>query len=199
MLRTDGICEAQRTGGLDASTDVLDRGARVADEPRAVVDAGEEAAGEHLEAGDDALAGKLVDALHGALVGHLHLQRALAKAESQRLAHEGLHLRFEDDVVARDADVDVALTDEGGYVGRGEEDAGWSWFFVGCDSVWGYLQCNVMVLHQADVESIGTIELDVRTYLKRACRQTCVERWHSRIKRTTHQQGAQDISREDGL
>jgi len=34
--------------------------------------------------------------------------------------------------VARDADVDVAFADEGGYVGRGEEDAGLSFVILLC-------------------------------------------------------------------
>jgi hypothetical protein len=47
----------------------------------------------------------------------------LPKPSRQRLRDEGLHLRFEDHVVAGDAEVDVPFADEGGYVGRGEEDA----------------------------------------------------------------------------
>ena len=37
--------------------------------------------GEHLEAGDDALACERVDAAHGSRFGDLHLERALSEAE----------------------------------------------------------------------------------------------------------------------
>lgn len=58
--------------------------------------------------------------------------------------------------MARDADVDVAFADEGGYVGRGEEDAGLSFVRYCCvgDSDprrrgegGGGLQCDVVILH----------------------------------------------------
>ena len=121
--RTDSICETECAGGFDAAADVLDQSTRIADEPGATVDVREEAPGEHLEARDDTLPRESLGALHWPRFGNLHLQRALAEAEPQRFRHEGLHLRFEDHVVARDAQVDVALADEGRYVGRREEDA----------------------------------------------------------------------------
>ena len=90
--RTDSICEPEGTGRFDASADVFDRGARVPDEPGAIVDVRKVARGEDLEAGDDALARERVDAPHGSRFGNLHLERALSKAEPERLGHEGLHL-----------------------------------------------------------------------------------------------------------
>jgi len=179
--RTDGICEAQSAGGLDAASDVLDRGARVADEAGAVIDVREEAGGEHLEARDDALARERCDVVHGRRLGYLHLQRALSKAERERLGHEGVHLGLEDHVLTRDAEIDVAFSDEGGYVGCGEEDAGVvdviichgrGLFVFGLAVVGGgggtrrgkwNVQHDRVVLHEADVQSIRTVELDVRT------------------------------------
>ncbi len=118
--RTDAICEAERARGLDAAADILDlRACVVALEARAFVDVREEAGREDLEARDDTLSRERVDVVHGRGVGHLHLQRALAKAEAQRLRDVRFHLRLEDHVVARDAEVDVALADERGDVGRG--------------------------------------------------------------------------------
>lgn len=121
--RTDSVCETECAGSFDAAADVLDQSTRIGDEPGAIVNVREEAPGEHFEARDDTLPCESLGALHRSRFGNLHLQRALAKAEPQRFRHEGLHLRFEDHVVARDAQVDVALADEGRYVGCWEEDA----------------------------------------------------------------------------
>lgn len=57
-------------------------------------------------------------------------------------AHAGLVLL--DLVVARDAEVDLALADEGGDVGGGEED-----------------ECDGEVLDEGDVEAVLATELDV--------------------------------------
>ena len=117
--RTDAICEAERARGLDAASYILDlRASSVVLEADALVDVREEAAGEDLEARDDALSRERLDGLHGPCIGHLYLQRTLAKAETQRLRDVRLHLRLEDHVVTRDAEVDVALADERGDVGR---------------------------------------------------------------------------------
>ena len=121
--RTDSVCETKCAGCFDAAPDVLDRRTRIADKPCALVNVREEAPGEHFEARDDALSREGLGMLHRPRFGNLHLQRALAEAEPQCLRHEGLHLGLEDDVVARDAEVDVALADEGRDVGRREEDA----------------------------------------------------------------------------
>jgi hypothetical protein len=121
--RTDGICKTERAGCFDTAADVLDRSTRITHEPCAIVNVGEEATGEHFETRDDALAREGLDALLRSRIGNLHLQRALSKAEPQRLRHEGLHLRLEDHVVACYPQVDVTLADEGRYVGRWEEDA----------------------------------------------------------------------------
>jgi hypothetical protein len=121
--RTDSVCETEGAGGFDAAADVLDRGTRIADEPCAPVNVREEARGEHFEARDDALSRESLGGLHCPRFGNLYLQRALAEAEPQCLRHEGFHLGLEDDVVACYAEIDVALADEGRYVGRREEDA----------------------------------------------------------------------------
>jgi hypothetical protein len=121
--RTDGICETECAGCFDTPAYVLDRGTGIAYEPRTIVDILEEATCEYFEARDDAFAREGLDALYRTRNGHLHLQRALAEAEPERFRHERLHLCFQDHVVACYAHVDVALADEGGYVGRWEEDA----------------------------------------------------------------------------
>jgi hypothetical protein len=121
------------------------------------------------EAGADVLADQILAFGVLALGGHLDLQAAGTEAQVQdglaplRLAlavgpapvplvahaagagesaHAGivlLHL-----VVARDAQVDAALADEGGDVGGGEEDEG-----------------DGQVLDEGNVEAILTLELDV--------------------------------------
>ena len=78
---------------------------------------------EDFEARDDAFSCERLYVAHGRSVGDLYLQRALSKAETEGLGDVRLHLGFEDDVVACDTKVDVALADEGGNVGRREEDA----------------------------------------------------------------------------
>lgn len=163
----DAICEAECARGLDTAADILDLGTGiVALDAGALVDVREEMAREDLEARDDALSRERIDAIHGRGFGHLHLQRALAKAEAQRLRDVGLHLRLEDDVVARDAEVDVALADERGDVRRGQED-----------------ERDGVVLYEADVETVRPTELDIRSskqcqafFVKTTC-ESAVSAW----------------------
>ena len=121
--RTDTISEPERARGLHAAPDVLDARLLAVRALQAGVDVPEVLGGEDLEGGDDAPAGEVVDGLDGARLGDLHLQRAFAEAELEHLGDVLVHLGLEDHVLAGDARVDVTLADEGGDVGRGEEDA----------------------------------------------------------------------------
>jgi hypothetical protein len=65
----------------------------------------------------------------------------------------------------------------------------------------GDVQCDRVVLHYADVESIRTVELDVRTWVEEGARAQHVSKpQHGRIGGClTYQRGAQDIFHEDDL
>lgn len=120
--RTYSICQAQSAGRLDAPADILDFCAITIRLLQPIVDRAEIAPGEHLEASHDALAREVLDGLNGAGLGDLHLERALAEAQAERLGDVVLHFGFENNVVACDAEVYVALAYEGWDVGCGEED-----------------------------------------------------------------------------
>ena len=85
-----------------------------------------------------------------ALLGHLDLQLAASEFEVHQLLNAGSFGRGRDSLVlgdniaASDSKVDSALADEGGDVGGREEDQG-----------------QRQVLHQGDVETVVTVELDV--------------------------------------
>lgn len=123
------------------------------------------------EAGTDVLADQVLALGVLSLGGHLDLQAASTKTElHDGLAALGLGIaglvgiplvahapdaRERPDtgivllylIMAGDAQVDAALADKSGYVGRGEEDEG-----------------DGQVLHQGDVEAVLALELDVGAF-----------------------------------
>lgn len=123
-LLTYPVRQSERARRLDAPAHILDRRPRflpsLPGEPR--VERGEVRAREDLEARDNALAGERVDRLVRPVLGDLDLQRALAEAKAEDFGDVHLHLRLEDDVVARYAQVNVALADKGGDVRGRKED-----------------------------------------------------------------------------
>ena len=117
------------------------------------------------EAGADGLADEVLGGGVGALLGHLDLQLAGAKAKVHHLVAAGLALAIAvrgdgvpagavvrldagivlpDLVPARDANVDLPFSDKGGDVGGGEEDEG-----------------DGKVLDEGDVKAVLAAELDV--------------------------------------
>lgn len=89
-VRTDTICEAERTGSLDTAADILDVGLDLRAELR--IERSKVLASENLERGDDTLADELLGGLDRPFLGDLHLQRALAEAEGEHLGDVLLHL-----------------------------------------------------------------------------------------------------------
>ena len=86
------------------------------------------------------------------MLWHLYLECAFPKREALDFGHFVLHVGFEDDIVAGDAQIDVAVADKGGYVSRWEEHAvagqgGAAAMGVG-------VQCDGVVDDEADVETV---------------------------------------------
>jgi hypothetical protein len=174
----NAIRNAQGACSLDATAQLDDLGAQLAAlHLRWVGDAvllhlqpGKEVVGQMDEAGADVFANQVLALAVLALSGHLDLELALAEAQihdglaALRLARgrvpfiahaagagQGFDARVVllDLVVAGDAQVDAALSNEGGYVGSGQEDEG-----------------DGEVLDERDVEAVLTSELDVGAFKK---------------------------------
>lgn len=125
-MRTDPIGQSQRTSRLHAPAHILNLRLLPLTTlflRQPLVDFVEILPREHLKARHNPLPREILYRLDVRGLGYLDLEGAFSEAEAEYLGYVCLHLGFEDDIVAGYAEVDVTLSDEGGDVGGGEEDA----------------------------------------------------------------------------
>lgn len=144
---TNPVSEPKRTRCLHTSAHILDLCRLRCLALVLCVEALEVLPGQVVEASGHLSPNEVVGCLEaGARLGHLHLQRALAKAQLHLLCHEpcdvGAGLGHH--VLPRDAQVDVALADEARNIGCGQKD-----------------ERHGVVLHKRHIEPVGALELDV--------------------------------------
>jgi hypothetical protein len=120
---TNSISKPKRTSSLHTPSNILNLRLLLALEPKPSINFTKVLLRQILEARHNALARELLDGLDAGLFGYLDLQSALSEAEAKFFGNVVFHAGFEDDIVPCDAEVDVTLSDEGGDVGGGEEDA----------------------------------------------------------------------------
>lgn len=166
MRRTYSVCQSECTSSFHAAPNILYLCFLIANEIQPIIQLVKVFPGYDFETGHDAFSGKILDRFDRSMFRGLDLERTFSESESLDFRHPILHACLEYDIMAREAQINISVSNERGYVCGGEEDAMLEISDELTISVRdGYLQSNRMVHDQTYIEPVGPQELDIGAYV----------------------------------